>query len=166
MEDQKAKATLRSASEKADRIVSNAKVSPFDLDFLVMLHVAVGFDVVFFFLSLFDASTITWLIRIVLNPIPLVTIGIWDYKKTGQLEKAKSNAQSIKSRAQEAVKKAQKMAQKMEKKAAEKAAKKIAMKSGAKVVGKAALAGGGTILPFIGMYPFYTHWVLKTLKAK
>jgi hypothetical protein len=169
-EEQRRRDYLKASDKKAAEKVSLAEVSPFDLDFLVVLHIAIGFDIVFFFLAIFDASIITWVIGMILSPIPLAIVGIWDYKRTGKLERAKGEAQRIKKTAQEMAKKMKEAAVKAEKKAVQKAATKTATKTAAKagtrVLGRGAIAIFGTNIPFIGLWPFYTVWVLKTLKSK
>ncbi len=186
---------LRSVEAKADASVVATRVSPLDPDFLVVLFFAICFDFVFFVLALFDATVIPILIRIFLGIIAMITVGIWDYIRTGKIERMKEEAGRVKEQtkklleeskqramqkqaAREAKKRALKEAKgqagkktltkaekKIAMKTAKKAARKVVVKTGTKVTVRGVAATIGTIIPIIAMFPFYTIWVLSSLRS-
>jgi ABC-type multidrug transport system fused ATPase/permease subunit len=182
LEEQKIDAVSKASAGKAEEVVASARVNPLDASFLIILLFAMIFDVIFFFLAIFDASVITWIIGMILSPIPLVVIGIWDYKRAGKLGKAKQEASRIKESAQRFVEESKerlkqlavKGEKKMLKKAGSQMVKKTAVKTGTKVATKTGIrvfvrgVGScvGTNIPFVGAFPFYTLWVLLTLREK
>ncbi len=191
VENQKLDAILKKAQEDAEYSESGARVSALDPDFIfILVFVAMAFDIVLAVLALLDVVTvgISWVIGIVVSIPPFLIIGFWHYVRLSNLSKAKQDARSKLDKITDEIQKqknnlvAKKEAQKIAKESGKKVAKKIekkTVKQATRVAGKkvavlgskTALKRGfiallGTSLPIIGMIPFYTLWMLSTLKDK
>ncbi len=180
--EEKRWATMIAAEERAaEKDIANARISPLDGDFLLILFFAISFDIIVAIIAIFDALVITWIFRALISIVPFLVILLWSISRTGNLSKVKEKVNDKINEVKKIVEQqkqilAEKQAGKVAAKGAGKAATKgagkaVAKKSVVKATGKTAVkkgvaAVGLTNFPVIGIIPFYTIWVLSTLKEK
>ncbi len=185
---------LKAFEDKAKKDFENrslsVKISGLDPDFIIILSfVAIPFDIILAVLAIFDLISfgISWVVGMLVSIPPLVIIGIWHYWRSSNSSKVKEDARAKFDKIIEEIKhqRERKIAEESAKKVATKTAKtagakatkeagkqttkQVAKKTATRVGSKVALKRGaiaflGTSIPFIGMIPFYTLWVLSTLR--
>ncbi len=180
--EEKRWATMITAEERAaEKDIANARISPLDGDFLLILFFAMGSDFIIAAIAVFDALVLTWILRALISIIPFLVILLWSISRTGKLSKVKEKVNDKINEFKKIVEQQKQiLAEKQTGKAVAKgtgktatkgAGKAVAKKGAVKATGKTAAkkgvaAVGLTNFPIIGIIPFYTIWVLSTLKEK
>jgi hypothetical protein len=120
----------------AERIGGEIGVSPLDFDFLIVLGFAIVIDIIDLLLELLDVLVLPKLISILIDAVAFIVIGGWIYLKTGKIAKSRAETLSMVRRSQ------------------------------FRAIGRSGIALLGELIPYLGLFPFWTILVILTLREK
>ncbi|MBI2644359.1 MAG: hypothetical protein HYW95_02550 [Candidatus Wildermuthbacteria bacterium] len=133
------------SQQKTEGGQEKARVSPFEVDFLLVFLFATIVDVVDIILEILSFLIVPKLFGIFLDAVTFVGITYWVYQKTNRIETAKERGfRGLSPQTK----------RRYQRKALTKALRKVG------------LTCAGELIPFVGLVPFWTLRVLSTLREK
>ena len=146
-----------SAEQSIEDAGEKARVSPFDPDFLLFaLPLAVIFDAIDIILEITGIFVIPKLIGMAMDIFTFAVIGGWIYFRTNKIIKSREEQKMALQK--QMTQKAGKMQQQLAKGAVKGPLRKTLVRTGIVLLGE--------LIPFVGLFPFWTFSVIMTLKEK
>ena len=142
--------------QEADQAVERARVSPFDMDFMLVLFLALFVDALDIVLELTSVLVVPKIIGIIIDTLTL-GIGFWLKWRVGKVIDAKNHREQM---TQQATQRLSQKAGKMGQQAT--SARNPIQRIWLRVFGTFLIE----LIPFVGLLPMWTITVLRTLRER